>query len=149
MKAVLLCLFVCILALVPVHAAEGLLIPEELNGILSRVRAGMTVKEVETLLATAYPGVKSKPGNWSGDAGSMEYKLNDQLVLKIASKVNGDLDKKGSNALVSKDLYLVILNGADRRRITLQLGLMDKADKEKAKPARTQANVDTTSPAQR
>jgi hypothetical protein len=80
----------CFLALTA-RSAEPL-IPNELNGCLREIRAGMTSGEVERLLAVAYPKLRAQRGSWSGDLGYIDFALSDRHSISVAAKLNGKKD---------------------------------------------------------
>jgi hypothetical protein len=83
MKHTILAFLLCIGPLHS-HAADQPLIPAALNAILPKIHAGMTVREVEAVLAPAYPKVKGQMGNWSGQTGYIDYKLDQQHTLAVS-----------------------------------------------------------------
>ncbi len=84
MKATAFLSFLCF-SVLPLHAADELLIPTELNALAPKIRAGMTIREVEALLSMAFPKVKGKRGLWPGQTGFIDYQLDDQTALSVAS----------------------------------------------------------------
>lgn len=84
MKHALLVLL-CSIGLLRSQAADEPLIPNALNSLLPKIRAGMTIREVEAVLATVYPNVKGAMSNWSGQTGYIDYQLDERFSLSVSS----------------------------------------------------------------
>ena len=73
---ILICLF-CFIAAMHVHAADEPLIPTPLNDVLLKVSPGMTTNQVLATLSPSYPKVAGREGDWSGQTGYIDYKLDE------------------------------------------------------------------------
>src|ERR1035438_4794372 len=93
MKTTILTFLLCCAALFHARAADESLIPPALNSLLPKIHPGMTVHEVEAVLATAYPKVAGRMSDWDGMTGYIDYKLDDRYSLSVAS-INREDDKQ-------------------------------------------------------
>ena len=126
MKPILLALLLCI-ALPHLRATDEPLIPAALNAILPKIRAGMTVREVEAVLAPAFPGVKSQMGVWSGQTGYMDYKLDDKFTLSVSFAT-----RKGGE-VVHEDLLFYVFNHAAKHRVDIKSYFWESPAQKKTK----------------
>ena len=67
------------------QAADEPLIPTPLNEVLLKIRPGMATNQVVSALSTAYPKVAGHRGDWSGQTGYVDYKLDERFTLSISS----------------------------------------------------------------
>ncbi len=125
MKHTLLILLFC-LGLLPSHAADDEpLIPAALNAILPKIHAGMTVRQVETVLAPAYPKVKGQMGDWSGQTGYIEYQLDGRYTLSVSS-----ITRDGKE-VVHDEILFYLKDWPSKRRFDIKIYDWEKqADKK-------------------
>ncbi|MEO8824821.1 MAG: amidohydrolase [Chthoniobacterales bacterium] len=107
------------------RATDEPLIPVALNNLLSRIHAGMTIHEVETVLSTAYPGVKGQMGEWSGQTGYIDYKLTERYTLSVSS-----ITRKGE-AVVHDEILFYLYDWPLKHRFDLKVYEWEKQAKEK------------------
>jgi len=114
MNRAILALLVCI-ALLHSHAADEPLIPVALNAILPKIHARMTTPEVEAALAPAYPNVKGQMGDWSGQTGYIEFKLDERYTISISA-----ITRDGKE-VVHDEILLYLYDWPAKRRLDLQV----------------------------
>ena len=114
MKSLIAVILLCSAPL-PSHAADEPLIPLQLNNLLPKLHARMTIREVEEILTKAYPGVKGQKGDWSGLTGYVNYKLDERRTLSISSM---DIDGK---LLVHDEILLYIFDWPSKRRVDVKI----------------------------
>src|SRR6266540_2193377 len=114
MKHTILAFLFCI-GLLHSHAADEPLIPAALNAILPRIHAEMTIREVEAVLTPAYPKVKGQMGNWSGQTGYIDYKLDERHTLSVSS-----ITRDGKE-LVHDEILLYLYDWPSKRRLDLKI----------------------------
>jgi hypothetical protein len=114
MKQVILVLVV-FASLLRLHAADEPLIPAALNAVLPKIRAGMTVSEVEAVLAPAYPSVKGRMGDWSGQTGYIEYMLDPRYTLSVSS-----ITRDGKDVVHNEALFY-LYDWPSKRRLDLKI----------------------------
>ena len=123
MKTIILALFYCV-GLIHLHAADEPLIPVVLNDVLPKIHARMTIREVESVLAPAYPKVKGQMGTWSGQTGYIDYKLDERHTLSVSS-----ITRDGEE-VVHDELLLYLYDWPAKRRLDLKIYEWEKqADK--------------------
>lgn len=98
-----------------VHAADEPLIPTPLNDVLFKIRPGIATNQVLAVLSPAYSKVVSRMGNWSGQTGHIDYKLDDRFTLSISS-----ITRDGKE-VVHDDLLMYLFDWQTKRRIDLKL----------------------------
>ena len=126
MKIVILALFYCV-GLIHLQAADEPLIPVALNAVLPKIHAHMTIQEVETVLAPAYPKVKGQMGTWSGQTGYIDYKLDERHTLSVSS-----ITRDGKE-VVHDEILLYLYDWPAKRRLDLKVYEWEKqADKQPA-----------------
>ena len=109
------------------HGADEPLIPAALNAILPKIHAGMTIQEVEAVLAPAYPNAKGQMSVWSGQTGYIDYKLDERFTLSIASIT---LDGKER---VHDDLLFYVHNHAAKHRVDIKSYFYESPAQKKTK----------------
>jgi hypothetical protein len=114
MKFIIAC-FICCIALLQASAADEPLIPAPLNNILLKIQSGMTTNQVLNVLSRAYPKVTGHMGDWSGQTGYFDYKLDERFTLSVSSVMR---DGKG---LVHDDLLLYVFDWQTKRRVDIKL----------------------------
>jgi hypothetical protein len=114
-------LFFSVLSL---NAAEELLIPPSLNGLVPKIHAGMTIRDVKAVLSAVFPEVRSRRGLWHGETGFIDYALNDQLLLSVSSTV-----RRGQE-LVDENLLFYIVNHAQQRRLDIKSDYGNSLERE-------------------
>ena len=102
-------------SLSPLRAADDPLVPTALNAVLPKIHAGMTVSEVEAVLTPAYPGVKGRMGEWSGQTGYIEYKLDARYTLSVSS-----ITREGRE-VVHDDILFYLYDWPSKRRLDLKV----------------------------
>ena len=102
-----------------VHAAAEPLIPTPLNDVLFKIRPGITTNQVLAVLSPAYLNVVGRMGNWSGQTGYIDYKLDDRFTLSISS-----ITRDGKK-VVHDDLLMYLFDWQTKRRIDLKLYDLD------------------------
>ena len=123
MKTIILALFYCV-GLIHLHAADEPLIPVVLNAVLPKIHARMTIREVESVLAPAYPKVKGQMGTWSGQTGYIDYKLDERHTLSVSS-----ITRDGKE-VVHDEILLYLYDWPAKRRLDLKIYEWEKqADK--------------------
>jgi len=138
MKTVILALFYCV-GSIHLHAADAPLIPVALNAVLQKIHARMTIREVEAVLAPAYPNVKGQMGDWSGQSGYIEYKLDERYTLSVSSGT------REGKEVVHDEILFYLYDWPSKRRLDLKVYEWEKqADKQPSskseepnKPAQT------------
>jgi hypothetical protein len=123
--------FVCGVALMQVRTADEPLLSAALNNILPKIKTGLTIREVEMVLSTAYPGVKGRPGRRAGKNGYIDYELNEQYTLSVLSTPR-EGDKK---ILVHEAIQILISDSTFKRHIELKLNDWGK-EAEQIPPAK-------------
>jgi len=122
----ILALFYCV-GLINLHAADEPLIPVALNAVLPKIHAGMTIREVESVLAPAYPKVKGQMGIWSGQTGYIEYKLDERYTVSVSS-----ITREGKE-VVHDEILIYLYDLPAKRRLDLKVYEWEKqADKQPA-----------------
>src|SRR5260221_8810359 len=111
---ILICLFCCITA-VRVHAANEPLIPTPLNDVLLKIHPGMTTNQVLAVLSPSYPKVASRDGDWSGQTGYTDYKLDERFTLSVSSVIHE------GRKLVRDDLLFYVFDFQTKRRVDIKL----------------------------
>jgi hypothetical protein len=95
--------------------ADEPLIPAALNAVLLKIHPGMTTNEVAAVLSPAYPKVTSHMGNWSGQTGYMDYKLDDRFTLSVSSIT------RGGKEVVHDDFLMYLYDWPAKRRVDLKV----------------------------
>ena len=126
MKATVIALLFCI-GLLYSRAADEPLIPAALNAILPKIHAGMTIQEVEAVLAPAYPGAKGRMGLWSGQTGYIDYKLGEQFTLSVSSITRDGKER------VHDDLLFYVHNYAAKHRVDIKSYFYESPNQKKTK----------------
>jgi hypothetical protein len=126
MKITILALIYCV-GWIPLHVAGEPLIPVALNVALSKIHARMTIREVESVLAPAYPKVKGQMGTWSGQTGYIDYKLDERHTLSVSSMT------RDGKEVVHDEILLYLYDWRAKRRLDLKIYEWEKqADKQPA-----------------
>lgn len=97
------------------RAGDDPLIPAGLNVLLPKIRPGMTISQVEAALAPAYPGVKGQMGEWSGQTGTVDYKLDSRYTLSVSS-----ITREGKE-VVHDEILLYLYDWPAKRRLDLKV----------------------------
>ena len=109
-------------------AAEEPLIPVALNAVLPNIHSGMSIHDVEIALSAAYPNVKGHMGDWSGQTGYIEYKLDERYSLSVSS-----ITRSGKE-VVHDEIHIYLYDWPNRRRLDLKLFEWEKQGEKKAQP---------------
>jgi hypothetical protein len=106
---------ICCLALLQAGAADEPLIPAPLNTVLLKVQPGMSTNQILAVLSPSYPKVSGHMGDWSGQTGYFEYKLDKRFTLSVSSIM------RNGKELVHDDLLLYIFDWQTKRRVEIKL----------------------------
>ncbi len=79
----------------------------------------MTTNQVVSALSTAYPKVAGHMGDWSGQTGYVDYKLDERFTLSISSIT------RNGNEVVHDDLLFYVFDWRTKRRIDIKLYYWD------------------------
>jgi hypothetical protein len=115
MKTIVLVFLFCCFAALHTPAADEPLIPTPLNDVLLRIRPGMNTNQVLSALSTAYPKVAGRMGDWSGQTGYIDYKLDERFTLSISSITRDGKD------VVHDDLLMYLYDWQSKRRVDIKL----------------------------
>jgi hypothetical protein len=97
-------------------AADEPLLPNDVNRILGRIRPKMPETEVEKIVQSYFPGAKATLGDWSGQTGYAEFKLNTRYLISVA-EYN---DPKDFNLrFVHADMILYVYDSEAKRKISV------------------------------
>jgi len=113
------------------NATGGPLIPSALNGLLPGIHPGMTIPEVESVLAAAYPKVAGRMSDWDGMTGYIDYRLDDRYSLSVAS-INRADGKKVVQVVGGGDILFYIYDWPSKNRIEVQQYVWDEKQSKKA-----------------
>jgi hypothetical protein len=114
MKSII-ALSVCCLVLLGAVAADEPLIPTPLNSVLLKIQPGMTTNQVMAILSPSYPKVSGHMGDWSGQTGYMDYKLDERFTLSASSIM------RDGKELVHDDLLFYVFDWQTKRRVDVRL----------------------------
>jgi len=128
MKTIILSLLFCCVTVVHAQAADEPAVPAELNDFLLKIHAGMTIREVEAVLAPAYPKVKGQTGDWSGQTGYIDYKLNERHTLSVSS-----ITRDGKE-VVHDEILLYLYDWPSKRRLDIKVCEWEKQTDKKPAP---------------
>ena len=120
MKITILASLLCCGVLSQTRAADEPLIPSRLNAVVSRIHSGMSIHEVEAVLATSYPKVAGRVGNWSGQTGYIDYRLDDRFTLSISSITRDGKD------VVQDEILMYLFDWSAKRRVDIKILDWDK-----------------------
>ena len=115
MKSIFLTSVFCCIALLYTHAADEPLIPAALNGVLLKIHPGMSTNEVAAVLSPAYPKVTARTGDWSGQTGYIDYKLDERFTLSVSSIT------RGGKEVVHDDLLMYLYDWPAKQRVDLKV----------------------------
>ena len=104
------------------------MIPVALNAVLPKIHARMTVREVEAVLAPAYPKVKGRMGNWSGQNGYIDYKLDERYSVSVSS-----VTREGKE-VVHDEILIYLYDWPAKRRLDLKVYEWEKKAVEEPTP---------------
>ena len=107
--------FICCFALLQADAADHTLIPTPLNSVLLKVQPGMSTNQVLAVLSPSYPKVTGQTGNWSGQTGYFDYKLDERFALSVSSVM------RDGKELVHDDLLFYVFDWQTKRRVDIKL----------------------------
>ena len=105
-----------VFSMTAVAMAEDPLIPTALNGVLPRVHPGMSGAEVKAVLATVYPKIEAHLGEWSGQTGYIDFRIDDRYRISISAQnpPSGGPDEK--TAIVHQDLIIYLFDEVRKER---------------------------------
>jgi len=115
MKTLILTFLSCCIIAMHVHAAEEPLIPTALNDVLLKIRPGMTTNQVLAVLSPSYPKVAGRMGDWSGQSGYIDYKLDERFTLSVSSVMSD------GRQLVHDNLLFYVFDWQTKRRVDIKL----------------------------
>ena len=115
MKTIILAFFLCCLMASHTLGADEPLIPTPLNDVLLKVRPGMTTNQVVSVLSTAYPKVAVRMGDWSGQTGYTDYKIDERFTLSISCIT------RAGKEVVHDNLLIYLYDQQSKRRIDIRL----------------------------
>ena len=128
MKTIILTLLFCCRTALHTQAADEPLIPTPLNEVLLKIRPGMATNQVVSALSTAYPKVAGHMGDWSGQTGYVDYKLEERFTLSISSVT------RNGKEVVHDDLLMYLYDWRSKRRVDIKLYYWDgQSHKEPSK----------------
>ncbi len=119
MKAIILAFLFCCAASFHAFPADEPLIPAPLNAVLPKIKAGMTIPEVEGVLSASYPKVSGQMSDWDGMTGYIDYKLDGRYSLSVASR-NRMEGQKVIQVVGGGDLFFYIYDWQTKRRIEIK-----------------------------
>jgi hypothetical protein len=114
MKVIIVC-FICCIALVQAIAEDEPLIPVPLNRVLLKIQPGMTTNQIVAILSRSYPEVGGHRGDWSGQTGYMDYRLDERFTLSVSSVM------RDGRELVHDDLLFYLIDSQTKRRVDIKL----------------------------
>ena len=109
------------------QAADEPLIPAALNAVLPKIQPRMTIREVEAVLATAYPNAKGGILDISGATGYIAYQLNERFILSVTLAV------RDGKEVVHDDMQLILHDGSSKRRLDLKVFEWEKPKEKQPK----------------
>ena|SRR5437879_3160487 len=112
-------LFCCFTA-IQTQAADEPLIPTPLNNVLLRIRPGMTTNQVLAVLSPSYPKVTARMGDWSGQTGYIDYKLDERHTLSVSSIA------RDGKEVVHEEILLYLYDWPSKRRLDLKVYQWEK-----------------------
>ena len=115
MKTLILTFLSCCITAMHVHAADEPLIPTPLNDVLLKIRPGMTTNQVLAVLSPSYPKVAGRMGDWSGQTGYIDYKLDERFTLSVSGVM------REGRQLVHDDLLFYVFDWQTKRRVDIKL----------------------------
>ncbi len=133
MKSIIITLFYCV-GLLKLHGADEPYIPVPLNAVLSKIHARMTIREVEAVLAPAYPKVKGKMDLWSGQTGYIAYKLDERYTVSVSS-----ITREGKE-VVHDEVLIHLYDWPAKRRIDLKIYDWEKQVDKPSEPKLDNSN---------
>jgi hypothetical protein len=120
MKITILAFLLCCGAFFQTRAADEPLIPLPSNAVVSKIHSGMSIHEVEAVLSTSYPKVAGHMGNWSGQTGYIDYKLDDRFTLSVSS-----ITRDGKE-VVHDEILMYLFDWSAKRRVDIKILDWDK-----------------------
>jgi hypothetical protein len=108
-------LLLIMVVLSPLQAEDEPLIPPALNALLPKISAGMTTEEITKRLSRAYPKVEPQMGDWSGDGGYIDFKLDERYRISIAAC----FDAK-RNRVVQDKILIYLYDQAHKHRVEIR-----------------------------
>jgi hypothetical protein len=126
MKTFVFVLLLCCFSLFSTQAADDLLIPTILNGVLLKIKPRMSVQEVEAVLSVSYPKFVPQRGDWGGRSGYNDYKLDEQYTLSISFILRDD-----NKEVVADEILFSVYNWPAKRRADIKLFHWEDASSSK------------------
>jgi uncharacterized membrane protein len=102
MKSIIITIFYYVGSL-SLYGVDEPLIPASLNAVLPKIHARMTVREVEAVLAPAYPKLEIRSGPWSGGTGYIAFKLDERYTISISAITREGKDVVHDEVCISLD----------------------------------------------
>ncbi len=128
MKTLILTFLSCCITAMHVRAADEPLIPTPLNDVLLKIRPGMTTNQVLAVLSPSYPKVAGRMGDWSGQTGYIDYKLDERFTLSVSAVM------RDGRQLVHDNLLFYVFDWQTNRRVDIKLYFWEaKSHKEPVK----------------
>jgi hypothetical protein len=116
MKAAILILLLTRAISLQAFSADEPLIPATLNTLLPKVKAGMTISQVESVLSVSYTNVTSQVADSTYYmTGYVSYKLDDRYTLSVRF-LNVGTGRK-ITPLVDQNMLFYIYDGQTRHRV--------------------------------
>ena len=85
----------------------------------------MSIRDVEGVLAPAYPNVKGRMEVWSGQTGYIGYKLDARYSLSVSSVI------RNGKEVVHDEVILYLYDWPSKRRLDLKVFEWEKQTVEK------------------
>jgi hypothetical protein len=115
MKTIVIALLFCCATATQALATDEPLIPAALNSVLLKIHPGMTMNQVVAVLSPSYPKVAGRMGDWSGQTGYIDYKLDERFTLSVSS-----ITRDGKQ-VVHDDLLVYVFDWQSKRRVEIKL----------------------------
>jgi hypothetical protein len=120
MKTTVFAFLLCCGAFFQTQAADEPLVPAPLNAVISKIHPGMSIHDVETVLSTSYPKVAGHMGEWSGQTGYIDYKLDDRFTLSVSSMT------RDGKEVVHDEILMYFFDWSAKRRVDIKIYDWDK-----------------------
>jgi hypothetical protein len=116
----------------PLRGEDDSFLPIALNAALPKIKAGMTVSEVEAVLKPAYPNVKAIGGEWSGETGCNAFRLDDRYTLCLHFVIRSD--NQGRREVVAEKFGFDLADYLEKHRTDVSLYHWAKQQSEPTSP---------------
>lgn len=95
-------------------STDELLIPASLNTVLFNIQPDMSTNQVLAVLSRSYPKVSGHLGEWSGQTGYFDYRLDERFTLSVSSVM------RDGKEMVHHNLLFYIFDWQRKRRIDIR-----------------------------